>query len=265
MKRALTLIGLLVVAATSKIQAGVLWAQDFSAGGDFNSYVGSGANQFDAAGNYSSFNTSNFNLQLTSPTSAFAATYGLDFGNSAGYFQFDFNLASSINTGQILPFGVGSYSGTVSNWLSSAVQVLNSSTLSWNIRDTFYGVNSNQTFTGPQRITFVINNSGGSFDYDLGSGISGMLTDNTYRVYVGSQLLTFGSPAVDTRPAANPNIDIEGFRLTGGNPAGGVVTLDNIIFATTPVPEPSTYALLMAGLAFAISMVRRQPKEITSL
>jgi hypothetical protein len=263
MKKALTVVGFLAVMAVSKTQAGVLWTQDFSAGGVFQTnYVGAGPNKFAAAQNVNSFNTAGFNLQLTSPTSAAAYTSGLDFGASAGYFQFDFNLISSTAVGQILPLAFGSYSGTASNWLASSIQVTNTATLTWNIRDTVHGVNSSQSFTGAQKITYVINNSGVSFNYDLGSGISGTLVDDAFQVYVGTTLLTFGSSSVIA--AGSPGTNIEGFRIAGGNPAAGVVTLDNIVFATSPVPEPSTYALLMAGVTLTIVMVRRRSNEIIS-
>lgn len=252
------------VLATSA-HAAVLWSQNFNAGGAFSTYVDTTQvtnNKFRGASGYSSFNTASFDLQLTSPTSSFASTYGLAFGTEAGYFQFGFNPVSASTNNQFLQLGVGDYSGAGSNWLTSSAQVTNFGTGSWNIRNTNLGLNSAQSFTGNQTITYVINNSGATFDYDLGSGISGTLANDFYRVYVGSTLLTFGGNA--SQAAANGTASLQGFRFSGANPGTGTVAVDNITFATiAPVPEPNAILLLGAAgfLALVVRRVGRQKSQ----
>lgn len=272
MKRALTLIGLLVMAVIPKIQAGVLWTQDFSAGGDFNSYVGSGANQFNEASGYGNMVTTGFNMTLNTASYSHAGVNGLPFDSQAGYLQFSYNpvapTAAAVNT---LFYIGGTYSPTsnptnqvTTPYTTLGMYVTNTTTGTWTIRDTAHGIAADPafSFTGSQTITIVLNNTGGSYDYDLGGGISGTLANDIYRIYVGSVLVSFSSNANLT--AVNPNAVLTGFSFTAQNQLGSVV-LDNFVFATTPVPEPSTYVLLMVGLAFAISMVRCQPREILSL
>lgn len=249
------------VFSTGARAAAVLWSQDFNAGGAFSTYVDTTqttSNKFRSASGYASFNTTNFDLRLTSPTSSFAATYGLAFGEQAGYFQFTFNPVSATVTGQILPIGIGDYSTGTTNWLTSSIQILNTSTLSWGIRNTVQGQNSDITFTGSQTITYVLNNSGSSFSYDLGSGKTGTLANDFYQVYVGNTLVAFGGGNTSLA-SGNPTASIQGFRITGGNPAAGVVALDNITFATIdPVPEPSTLALGASAALVALALHRRK-------
>jgi PEP-CTERM motif len=51
-----------------------------------------------------------------------------------------------------------------------------------------------------------------------------------------------------------------GFAIQFG-PEGYYVGIDNIQFTTTPVPEASTYAMLLAGLAAVGSVVRRRTRR----
>lgn len=260
MKTLLALSLFLPAVLATRAHGAVLWSQNFNAGGAFSTYVDATQvtnNKFRTAQTYSSMNTANFDFRMTSPSTAMVNTYGLDFGTSAGYFQYDFNLLSATVLGQISPIGIGSYSGAATNWLSASMQITNTSTLTWNIRDTMHGVNSAQSFTGNQKVTYVINNSGSPLVYDLGSGISGTLANDFLRIYVGSTLLTFGGNG--NVAAGAPASSIEGFRLSAGNPAAGVAAFDNIVFATIPVPEAN--AVLLLGAAGALALVVRRARH----
>lgn len=242
------------MAVTSGTQAGVLWEQDFSAGGAFSNYVGSGPNKFSTASNYAQMTTSNFNLGMNTATNALAGVFGLDFGDSAGYLQFSFNPTSTGSVGVPALISIGD--GT-SNYTTFGTNILSDTAGTWSIRDTAHGFNSVTPFTGNQTITIVLNNSGSTYNYDLGGGISGSIANDIYRIYVGSTLLSFnaGVPTTDLTPI-NPNAAITGFQITAQGRAGTYSVFDNIVFATTPVPEPSITVLLIAGIALVIAMAR---------
>jgi len=262
MKKVLTVFGVLAVMALSKTQAGVLWSQDFSAGGLFNSYVGPGPNQFSStvAAGYANFTTSNNNLQINAASLAVTGVYDLPFGQEAGYLQFSYNPITTGSAGLPLQVSLGN---AVTNYTTFGMYTLNVTTGAWSIRDTAHGVgNVDQVFTGNQTITIVLNNTGAAFSYDLGGGINGTLANDIYRIYVGSTLMVFNGNA--DLSATNPATGLTGFKFNAQNIAGTSVVLDNIIFATTPVPEPSAYALLVAGLAVTIVMVRRRSNESVS-
>lgn len=263
MKKALTVVGLLAVMAVSKTQAGVLWTQDFSAGGAFSSYVGLGPNQFSSsvASGYANFNTSNNNLQINTASGAVTGVYDLAFGQEAGYLQFSYNPIATGSAGLPLLVSLGN---AATNYTTFGMYNLNVNTGAWSIRDTAHGIgNIDQVFTGNQTITIVLNNTGSAFSYDLGGGVNGTLGNDIYRIYVGSTLMLFNGNS--DLSAINPATSLAGFKFNAQSIAGTSVVIDNIVFATTPVPEPSSYALLMAGVTLTVLMVRRRSKGIISL
>lgn len=147
----------------------------------------------------------------------------------------------------------------------------------------FYGVNG--FGTSPVSTSYV------SFSLTLSSSIDSLLAlqgisfnlanagtsgprgvEVTYRIGTSGSFSSLGTTAVPNNtannyglftfnlstPAALANNDVIEFRLLGySNAAGNSIRLDNVSISATTIPEPSTYALLAAGLAGLIWLRRK--------
>lgn len=109
-------------------------------------------------------------------------------------------------------------------------------------------------FTGKQTLTWLVNNTGVSQNYDLGGGISGSLGDDSQTVWVGST-----NAISPTGVGINADItSIQDFRLAW-NASNATVEFDNFVIGA--VPEPSTYALFLGLGALGLVLARRNRRN----
>ncbi|NDV62920.1 PEP-CTERM sorting domain-containing protein [Puniceicoccales bacterium CK1056] len=111
---------------------------------------------------------------------------------------------------------------------------------------------------------FYLNNSFSAMEYTVGSTVY-TLAANTYTLWVdGAEVVTFGlgeDTADFDRDLGFGNLLFVG---SSNSDAGVAVLLDNITVYTgvdsgiTPVPEPSTYALLLGVMAIGFVLYRRR-------
>ncbi|WP_299012512.1 T9SS type A sorting domain-containing protein [uncultured Polaribacter sp.] len=94
--------------------------------------------------------------------------------------------------------------------------------------DNINGAPSSSFFEGKQRITFIINNSGSSQDFDAPDGNSTTIPAERMQVWVGTVKVIDNFPLRNT---ASPKADITGFKIQATSRSGlGTFSFDNIVF-----------------------------------
>jgi hypothetical protein len=97
-------------------------------------------------------------------------------------------------------------------------------------------------------------------DEGTGSGFAVRLFSGTTELLTLSNFTPCGSPFCDWRTFTVPQDDLAKGLVTGVAFLGAAnsVVIDDIAVTTTPIPEPSTYALMLAGLALVAGVARRR-------
>ena len=263
---AATLAALLAPAAVLRAQS-VVFSQPFSGGATSGSYVGTGANQFDAIipdpgfwtapagallGNRTGANGNGAIIRTTPITglpAASAATFAFDFAVTA---------ATGATSGQNdVIFQVGNGFTTTSTGAETAA-IYTQFTVDITGTNAF-SVNGT-AFTGTQRLTLAVNNTGSTVNITAPGGGTLALQNDNFTIFVGNTniLAGFGGQiGIATIGSGNPNLDPTQFKLRFASEVA-TISVDNFTITTYPVPEPSTVALAGLGLVAAVRAVRRR-------
>jgi hypothetical protein len=241
-----TICGLLAVAGT--IQAGVIFDQNFSAGGVPGDYVGTGANQL------TSIASSNFTWSINSGALQMASTAtgaaAITITNlpvlDAAIFQFTVNLKSIAALGGFISLTTGSGFDT-SVAKPAAANAHDRLTINFKAAGVEY-INESGTpstlYLGSSEAFWVVNNSGAAITYTAPDSSVQTVGNDKYDLWVGTGLVFNEAIGVNLAP-------ITGIKISQ---AGGssVSTLDNI--KITSIPEPATGATGIVGVLVVLCL-----------
>jgi probable HAF family extracellular repeat protein len=175
-----------------------------------------------------------------------AAVLGINLGFATSASAADGQLLIDLNSGEVTDFGSSAVFGTA---LNDAGQVVGYSIMASNQQGAF--------ITGPNGVGMIdLGTLGGDYSEASGINAAGQVVGNSETA--GGQLHAF---------ITGPN----GVGMTDLNslvslPAGVVLSaavINNsgqVLASTTTIPEPQTYALMLAGLFLTGVMVRRKQK-----
>jgi len=196
-------------------------------------------------------------------TGSYTDSDPINFANERIYLQ---NLSTSLNALANTGTATYNYSGlqlTASN--SSSVQI-------FDIDGSFFNSRNNTTFSGfsnGQTIILNISGNGLTFNGGTGTDFSAYGFNVVYNFYEATALST-GSGATGTILAPLANIT-GGYTAINGNVIANSWNTNTQVnvkgmfkpteitgLVITPVPEPETYGMLLAGLAFVGLLARRR-------
>jgi hypothetical protein len=252
-------LGLLSPVLVSSASAQVLFTQDFSSSSTVANYVNAATptqNQFTliSTPTGSAWSISSGELLLTQTTNANAAIRrGIDMvGTPVGALSFsmdiNFTFTSADNT-RLLTGLIGSQS-TTDAWLSFGIDSTGTAN-TWNITS-----DATNTFTGPQTLTLVMNDSGAPITYTAPDSSVQSLAFGAYDLWVGTT-----SVFLDRTAGVNTSFALNQFGMTVQNTAGGAGTFAFDNFNVVAVPEPATWGLLTATLTATMLLRRRKSRR----
>lgn len=246
--------------------SGVTTGSSFSWTGSFWTSRSNGANSGSPVGAWTSGNNAVFNagtdaalgtFQVTITSAVTAGSVSVEDGtpNFKSSANFTINTASALSTSVLTLAGGTLTLGVAGNYSFNALYVTGNSVL-----DFGSAVTGGSTLTfgsiyiGPGATLAVRNWASGTDSLtatNVFSGAGGTLTDGISPSYSGTSALSAGS-------------SVTGVTLSATSAAGATAYWNgaSLGFATTPVPEPSTYgAMLMAGCAGLFGLRRWRAKR----
>jgi len=261
------IIALIVCSACAGMsaKADTYFTQDFSSSSTLSSYVSSSApdsgqwNAISTSGSAKAWSIASNSLQIASTGgNAAAASRTTDFSPTptAVAVSFSFNLVSSSSAlTSAITMQLGSAFGT-----NNAVET-NANTYAkfgfsltsagaWTVRDISGSTDGSTSYTGSQTLTWVLNNTGASFDYLGVDGVTHTLANDKWDLWVGTSLQLTG------RSATTSTQSITDFKFVADG--SGTYTSQFGNFSITAVPEPHEYAIAIAGLLGLVIFVHRR-------
>lgn len=249
MKKFFTLLCLFIQLSCLESQT-ILFSQNFATSSTVSDYVNASnpsTNQFNAistsgSGTVISINSGKLQFARTANAGSFSRT--TDFASPDRLFvQFKLsvtgNSATQTNAGALyIGANFDATNSPPSNANSYARLGINFTTTNgtWSLRDVA-GSSSSNNVSGEQTITWVMNNSGGSIDYNAPDGTVVALPDDKIDIWIGSTKV-FNN--VNPTTATQSITDIKFVYSTGT----GTVTFDDIVILTasgsTPLPVELT-------------------------
>jgi hypothetical protein len=239
--------------------AATIFQQNFSSSSTVSDYVSATPN----IGQFNAIGTSNGNATIAITSGALAFTRSADpngttfsrttdFSPTPDAIMYQFTLNVTGNTAAqttAAVFQVGSGYGTANSAETNANTYgrigvnLGSNAGEYALRNIGASTNS-PTLTGPQDITWVLNNSGATLNYMPPAGGSTTVLNDTADVYAGNTLL-FDDIAVTTTTQTMTDLK---FAFTAGF---ATISIDNMLITAIPEPVSMTSLLLVGGLLFA--------------
>lgn len=257
------LVSLIVLFSAARAHAVLIFSQDFNSSAVVSDYVSlltPNSGQFNAIGSSNgsgvvsiTSNALSFARSASPNTMTYSRTTDFAPIPDAIIYQFDLSVSgNSVAQTTAAVFQVGSGYGVTNAAQANADTYariginLTANAGEFSLRNISTTTNST-TFTGTQTITWVLNNTGGSFSYTPPGGGSVNIANDTADIYVGTTNV-FDDVAVLT--VAQVMSDLK-FAFTDGL---ATINIDNININT--VPEPSAFALAALAL-FALPRQRR--------
>ncbi|MCF3649815.1 PEP-CTERM sorting domain-containing protein [Synoicihabitans lomoniglobus] len=264
---------------TSAIHAQVLFNQDFTSSTDFEDYF----SESPSAGQFNDINTgasnvatiSNGTLTFTKSvagsggSSGFVRTTDIGLNPNVLQFSFTFNVSGNSSdqtsgTQLVLQVGAGFGTGVTAesnsevhsriafNWTEIGGQ--------WAI-EPGGGGSASSNYIGAQTVTWVVNNSGSSFDYTAPNSSTTSVANDSYDLWIGD---TLELTSVTATSASQSLTDFKFAFNTAANAA--TISFDNLsISSLSAVPEPSSFATLAGFAVLGLAASRRRRSCSASL